>query len=132
MIRRPPRSTRTDTLFPYTTLFRSPHQEPAHAVERPGEPQRTLCRDARRAGLGRPGAPAGAGAGAGDDTAGYRRRRPRRGRPVAHTQRAATAHRVALCRPAARGRLAHRDPNTDKRRVGEEGASTWINRGEPR
>src|SRR3546814_9379849 len=26
MIRRPPRSTRTDTLFPYTTLFRSPAQ----------------------------------------------------------------------------------------------------------
>src|SRR3546814_12625482 len=27
MIRRPPRSTRTDTLFPYTTLFRS---QPVH------------------------------------------------------------------------------------------------------
>src|SRR3546814_4057630 len=27
MIRRPPRSTRTDTLFPYTTLFRSPANE---------------------------------------------------------------------------------------------------------
>src|SRR3546814_4296042 len=30
MIRRPPRSTRTDTLFPYTTLFRSargPHRQ---------------------------------------------------------------------------------------------------------
>src|SRR3546814_17439973 len=26
MIRRPPRSTRTDTLFPYTTLFRSRHR----------------------------------------------------------------------------------------------------------
>src|SRR3546814_19756420 len=26
MIRRPPRSTRTDTLFPYTTLFRSDQQ----------------------------------------------------------------------------------------------------------
>src|SRR3546814_5222268 len=26
MIRRPPRSTRTDTLFPYTTLFRSAHE----------------------------------------------------------------------------------------------------------
>src|SRR3546814_11943971 len=26
MIRRPPRSTRTDTLFPYTTLFRSARQ----------------------------------------------------------------------------------------------------------
>src|SRR3546814_8517723 len=27
MIRRPPRSTRTDTLFPYTTLFRSEEDE---------------------------------------------------------------------------------------------------------
>src|SRR3546814_19994360 len=31
MIRRPPRSTRTDTLFPYTTLFRS------RALAEPGE-----------------------------------------------------------------------------------------------
>src|SRR3546814_7210665 len=31
MIRRPPRSTRTDTLFPYTTLFRSPDRRiPPH------------------------------------------------------------------------------------------------------
>src|SRR3546814_16780771 len=29
MIRRPPRSTRTDTLFPYTTLFRSRVLDPA-------------------------------------------------------------------------------------------------------
>src|SRR3546814_8348903 len=29
MIRRPPRSTRTDTLFPYTTLFRSQSRCPA-------------------------------------------------------------------------------------------------------
>src|SRR3546814_3566787 len=28
MIRRPPRSTRTDTLFPYTTLFRSRARRP--------------------------------------------------------------------------------------------------------
>src|SRR3546814_8821748 len=28
MIRRPPRSTRTDTLFPYTTLFRSDRSGP--------------------------------------------------------------------------------------------------------
>src|SRR3546814_1260912 len=40
MIRRPPRSTRTDTLFPYTTLFRSLYLEAlvhacdAGAVER--------------------------------------------------------------------------------------------------
>src|SRR3546814_10717238 len=32
MIRRPPRSTRTDTLFPYTTLFRSPRIERMAAV----------------------------------------------------------------------------------------------------
>src|SRR3546814_15371580 len=47
MIRRPPRSTRTDTLFPYTTLFRSadltdgkihdrpPFDKPPHAREVP-------------------------------------------------------------------------------------------------
>src|SRR3546814_11464625 len=38
MIRRPPRSTRTDTLFPYTTLFRSPamisRQVAAEGVQR--------------------------------------------------------------------------------------------------
>src|SRR3546814_18015109 len=33
MIRRPPRSTRIDTLFPYTTLFRSPRLSPrAHTA----------------------------------------------------------------------------------------------------
>src|SRR3546814_2681636 len=34
MIRRPPRSTRTDTLFPYTTLFRSIDDLPTKADER--------------------------------------------------------------------------------------------------
>src|SRR3546814_5561001 len=33
MIRRPPRSTRTDTLFPYTTLFRSTPEEYARFRE---------------------------------------------------------------------------------------------------
>src|SRR3546814_4546328 len=33
MIRRPPRSTRTDTLFPYTTLFRSILEWPTGPVE---------------------------------------------------------------------------------------------------
>src|SRR3546814_5512140 len=33
MIRRPPRSTRTDTLFPYTTLFRSDPRRLREAVE---------------------------------------------------------------------------------------------------
>src|SRR3546814_19957556 len=34
MIRRPPRSTRTDTLFPYTTLFRSHHASAAQRRRR--------------------------------------------------------------------------------------------------
>src|SRR3546814_14591960 len=34
MIRRPPRSTRTDTLFPYTTLFRSEFRHAAFANAR--------------------------------------------------------------------------------------------------
>src|SRR3546814_1295584 len=34
MLRRPPRSTRTDTLFPYTTLFRSPDFQVTLALAR--------------------------------------------------------------------------------------------------
>src|SRR3546814_3801924 len=36
MIRRPPRSTRTDTLFPYTTLFRSAGFDADDPVRRAG------------------------------------------------------------------------------------------------
>src|SRR3546814_13644579 len=38
MIRRPPRSTRTDTLFPYTTLFRSPGRGRQAHRQRPVPP----------------------------------------------------------------------------------------------
>src|SRR3546814_11342752 len=43
MIRRPPRSTRTDTLFPYTTLFRS-----ARGGDRVPERRRAAHRDRHR------------------------------------------------------------------------------------
>src|SRR3546814_1628006 len=49
MIRRPPRSTRTDTLFPYTTLFRSPAARPAQDV-RPSEENSPPSSDARAEG----------------------------------------------------------------------------------
>src|SRR3546814_12511216 len=58
MIRRPPRSTRTDTLFPYTTLFRSPCGGPRRfrgRTERAaGAARATQCRAAAayRIGLG--------------------------------------------------------------------------------
>src|SRR3546814_4188778 len=39
MIRRPPRSTRTDTLFPYTTLFRSRPRRSCRRIPAPQDPQ---------------------------------------------------------------------------------------------
>src|SRR3546814_12788169 len=53
MIRRPPRSTRTDTLFPYTTLFRSKREaEDAAQAERDRiqrEHEEALAAERRRA-----------------------------------------------------------------------------------
>src|SRR3546814_16888504 len=46
MIRRPPRSTRTDTLFPYTTLFRSAHCKPAHCIAVEADVDQLVGRDA--------------------------------------------------------------------------------------
>src|SRR3546814_19475006 len=49
MIRRPPRSTRTDTLFPYTTLFRSPGRpRPAAAPPAGGPGPRAAAAPSRR------------------------------------------------------------------------------------
>src|SRR3546814_9210856 len=48
MLRRPPRSTRTDTLFPYTTLFRSSDASPCRPQPRGGDNRRR--RGARAAG----------------------------------------------------------------------------------
>src|SRR3546814_18821489 len=47
MIRRPPRSTRTDTLFPYTTLFRS------HMVRRVAGPDAATGKSCCRSGFSR-------------------------------------------------------------------------------
>src|SRR3546814_12400845 len=53
MIRRPPRSTRTDTLFPYTTLFRSASEVRCARSERifTTEAGEALLPAAERAGL---------------------------------------------------------------------------------
>src|SRR3546814_3223174 len=48
MIRRPPRSTRTDTLFPYTTLFRSTPRPPCR--DRAPAGRRCRYRGQRRCG----------------------------------------------------------------------------------
>src|SRR3546814_5081195 len=76
MIRRPPRSTRTDTLFPYTTLFRSPWRR------RPC--RRAGCRPAR-----------------GRFRARRRRGRARWGRGRSRTRRSRTSAWVHVCRCSA-------------------------------
>src|SRR3546814_10165099 len=44
MIRRPPRSTRTDTLFPYTTLFRSRRTPGFPRASSTGDSAKSRCR----------------------------------------------------------------------------------------
>src|SRR3546814_15123164 len=106
MIRRPPRSTRTDTLFPYTTLFRSELAawvEFRHAV---GEIAGEQCRLDRF------------------QVAVVRRVRQsggRRGRyPLGSKPRLSTG-----------GLASHRFEGSDERRRGEECVSTWRVRGSP-
>src|SRR3546814_5618162 len=53
MIRRPPRSTRTDTLFPYTTLFRSRADPAGDGQSAPGAPAPADARRCRRRDLAR-------------------------------------------------------------------------------
>src|SRR3546814_7528490 len=56
MRRRPPRSTRTDTLFPYTTLFRSTRSTIPTRCRR--RPIRCWCREGRVENISRKGAKA--------------------------------------------------------------------------
>src|SRR3546814_13672854 len=53
MIRRPPRSTRTDTLFPYTTLFRSHRGDPGRGggMSASAHPRPEQLHAAKEAGL---------------------------------------------------------------------------------
>src|SRR3546814_6737250 len=108
MIRRPPRSTRPDTLFPYTTLFRSARR-PAHPVAaeihrppRPAPPCHGALRTDALALARAPGAP-------GQATAVAAARPPRRRhaqRPAAGPARPAAGaadpvHQLHLRQPAA-------------------------------
>src|SRR3546814_17197073 len=66
MIRRPPRSTRTDTLFPYTTLFRSRDSRPTSGARDDrvhGQPIQQIRRSRRESSPRRSGH-GGAGRGA--------------------------------------------------------------------
>src|SRR3546814_11605159 len=88
MIRRPPRSTRTDTLFPYTTLFRSVQGRARRACRGGGQDARRRPRE-----------------GDGRDRARRRRRRhPDRRKADGHPPRRRYRHRRRARRAAVRER----------------------------
>src|SRR3546814_16790497 len=72
MIRRPPRSTRTYPLFPYTPLFRSARPEDS-ADRRPEDPAAGALETLRRRARRDDESPAGADIGAAGVVAGYER-----------------------------------------------------------
>src|SRR3546814_18218721 len=110
MIRRPPRSTRTDTLFPYTTLFRS------QGVER-GAPQEAVDADAA-AGI-RLLLPAAAEQ--------HQAFGPHNALVVVHGLHLP----VLAVAPGNLGTVAGRDGRSEERRVGKECVSTCRSRWSP-
>src|SRR3546814_6689641 len=117
MIRRPPRSTRTDTLFPYTTLFRS-WQGRGPAAGAPGV---FGAADADRD----HGVPDRAGAGG--RALAHQRGPGACPRAVAHAHRADRPRRSGGAR--ARGESGGRRPQVLARRSVGEAAQTRRNRG---
>src|SRR3546814_20949313 len=117
MIRRPPRSTRTHTLFPYTTLFRSAARAGGPRLGRSRRPVAGGICGGLAAAAGRPqdlSEPQG------------HRLHGRRRRPCAARSRAA----------APPARHPHRRPRppparSEERRVGKEGVSTCRSRWSP-
>src|SRR3546814_19638062 len=106
MIRRPPISTRTDTLFPYTTLFRSGGRRAARVTggsdERAGSEQ-----IGRGAAIGEAGGLA------------------RGGGRLASAEK--IVHRAQVRIPGCR----HRQRRSEERRVGKECVSTCRSRSSP-
>src|SRR3546814_6008688 len=102
MIRRPPRANRTDTLFPYTTLFRSPpgrlldHQEAARGGH--------LDRAAHLFGIEIDNRPAYTAAGVVDHDFGYADPRLDRSEQVCHARRIGGIDRESL-RSGFRGQV---------------------------
>src|SRR3546814_8105821 len=94
MIRRPPRSTRTDTLFPYTTLFRARqgHAAPDQAAGAGENRQRVRSISQREAPRHRRPAPTRAAA---HDRGGHRLRRDVPCRSEAHTSELQSLMRIS-------------------------------------
>src|SRR3546814_20669561 len=104
MIRRPPRSKRTDTLYPYTTLFRSNHGDRVAHAERAQPADRGEC---------------GESAAEDDD--------------VLHGRCSRAQRAISAAGSAPDTRAISRRPwkRTEARGVGKEGVSTCRTRGAP-
>src|SRR3546814_20396731 len=126
MIRRPPRSTRTDTLFPYTTLFRSiaaPAEFDDDGLARPHDMRRErleIAGVAREAGHAEQRRRIGRRCGTGIDA--RVQPHPVRGHPIMVVPLAVFA-RVRASADAFADRNAER---TDERRVWKDGGDAHV------
>src|SRR3546814_17383516 len=118
MIRHPPRSTRTDTLFPYTTLFRSQY-DAAHEAAGPARGRRTSMNRILPALAVAVlfAAPAALAA----ETAAPADRAPPPKAPSAMTPTETKAYHEGLAQ-------THPHYSSDNRRVGKDGVSTCRSR----
>src|SRR3546814_8125672 len=92
MIRLPPRSTRTDTLFPYTTLFRS---VPVRSADRPDPARRRQHLSGRSRGRARRTSRGSRRGGAGLAVRGLRRASPCDRRSEEHTSELQSLMRIS-------------------------------------
>src|SRR3546814_14112405 len=117
-IRRPPRSTRTDTLFPYTTLFRS-----IGLADRIGGRRRAGARGCRARGEGGGLSRLRAGRAAGDAGGPCRRaggaagRTVPRGRPHGHAQHELAAAQSPFLTDESRTRASYYSPHASSAKV---------------
>src|SRR3546814_14395930 len=105
MIRRPPRSTRTDTLFPYTTLFRSP-QKVTRADARQTEAPPAIAPTAPSKARKRSDAPASIGT----------------------SSRIGATKTISNGKAAQQVNVAAEVNSSDERSVGKECGGTWRSR----
>src|SRR3546814_18571384 len=115
MIRRPPRSTRTDTLFPYTTLFRSnPIKDASDARSRLNEFTQDKSYSLGKVRIDLPYIQISSMPGKFKDY-------------VARTN----DHAALMTKVLAMNKGIGRSPRSEERRVGKEWVSTWRSRWSP-
>src|SRR3546814_2910849 len=113
MIRRPPRSTRTDTLFPYATLFRSEADRIDAALDaRPAEQEPEEGRERHR-GRDRHCPPGDGQAIAADDRGGEEQAREQKARSEEHTSELQSLMRISYAVFCLKKKnTKHRTPHT--------------------